>query len=1804
MPGHPSGQVLFSWLHLSDIHLGHGSVSHGWDQATVLSKLREDIIDCRAPSVEIPSPEVVLVTGDVAFSGDTQRSGPLGKDGEYAGTAQWLDQILELIGRRRTDVYLVPGNHDVQRKVDEEDNNIRRLVNAVRLAKQGEDSLDTVLQEEESRTRLERRLANYLEFAADFAPACAKGTDGQARLFWHVDVDPPALGAHGFGLRLVGLNTVLVGGRKDDKGNLRVGRAQLAPLNDVKDRIVIALSHHPTDWLADDEDVARMLRSAKAIHLCGHVHDQNTETWRSGTGSELLTVVAGAVHADEHGNHETPVGHGYSFGAILAVDDQLVVRVWPRAWDESQTRFQFDGRRTQTNQIYAEHDFRKLPAIGHEPAAIRHAPEANPHPPAPKRPLFDALAPRPFAALVQQGYPLDLPVLERDRWLTLADRVLTAMRGQPDHIDLPDQLESFINQQLGAGHPDETLAAWRNALIACGADPSLPAPSVSPAEPLTQLIDALRLHHDNLRRGMRGLFTRMPDSDAAGPGMFDMLRDELQRHHEHFVGREDLLRDLTQRLMAPAPRPLCVTGFEGRGKSALLSALTWRLARSYPLLGPVSASAHQAYPWLPACLLHFGKKSRDPVIILRSLIEQANALLVQPVILPELELSDPGMGAVLLHRERPVPGSRGQREDPLEAPYATGSPHTVQRETSLVERLRGALHVAFVHLVEERGQALLVIDALDEISRDGTGLGFLPDIPTGVGVIFSTRPHQSILEVIDRRFRPSRVELPGLNVEDIAAIVKVPDESWIERVLEHTQGTPSLVRDIALQVHEHPDHRSVDIRIASQAVYEGQVRRWRIAELKEAEDPRFHVLRLLAVFEPVQPVPLSAVQGFLTMRGLRCSQYELRTLLDTVSDQIEGLQANRVKLAAESLASHFRSMILSDRDLRALLGEVTDWLILDTEIEIALLARFMATWTDERFNQDSDARSRVFGGVQTLRKLGVRGRLLAMWSAGWSAEERTSPVAQACLQASADLEHPVAMSIIGQRLLYGNGVEQAPEKAEAWLRKAAEHDEPSAMMVLGTHLLDGDRLSKDAERGEHWLRKAAALGNARAMAILGQRLLDGYGLQPAPTEGESWLRKGADLGDIEAMRVLGERLLDGYGLQADLAEGEAWLLKAADSGNLRALRILGEHLLAGLGLQADRAAGETWLRKAAALGDLPAMEILGTHLLDSHRPEIERAEGETWLRKAAHLGDIHAMGFLGLRLCHGRGLQANPAEGETWLRKAADLGESQAMRFLGIHLLDGAGLHAEAATGEAWLRKAAELGDVPAMEALGDRLLDGNGLQANTAEGETWLRKAASVRHLPAMESLGNRLLDGNGLQANTAEGETWLREAADLGDLPAMTFLGSRLLEGDGLQASPTEGETWLRKAADLGDLSAMRILGSRLLDGNGLQANIAEGETWLRKAADLGDLPAMEILGDCLLEGDGLQQNLTEGETWLRKAADLGHLAAMEILGNHLLVQQADPVEGETWLRKAADLGDPPAMRILGDRLLDGDRLPTNTAEGETWLRKAADLDELPAMRTLGARLLTGHGLQQDSVEGERWLRKAADLGDLSAMRILGSCLLDGYGLQKDSAEGEAWLRKAAALDDPQAMGVLGNRLLDGYGLQKDPVEGETWLRKAAALDDPQAVSALGNRLLDGLSLQKDPAEGETWLRKAAALDDPQAMSALGNRLLDGHGLPANAAEGETWLRKAAALDVPQAMRALGNRLLDGHGLPANAAEGETWLRKAAAFGDLQAMMALGTRLRDGLGLQADPAEGESWLRKAASENHEAVVSAPIPS
>ena len=91
----------FQILHISDLHI---KKKDEFDRSVVLAPLIERVKQDRKEGIH---PEIVVVTGDIAFSG---------RKFEYSEAKPFFDQLLESLELKDDRLFIVPGNHDVDRK--------------------------------------------------------------------------------------------------------------------------------------------------------------------------------------------------------------------------------------------------------------------------------------------------------------------------------------------------------------------------------------------------------------------------------------------------------------------------------------------------------------------------------------------------------------------------------------------------------------------------------------------------------------------------------------------------------------------------------------------------------------------------------------------------------------------------------------------------------------------------------------------------------------------------------------------------------------------------------------------------------------------------------------------------------------------------------------------------------------------------------------------------------------------------------------------------------------------------------------------------------------------------------------------------------------------------------------------------------------------------------------------------------------------------------------------------------------------------------------------------------------------------------------------------------------------------------------------------------------------------------------------------------------------------------------------------------------------------------------------------------
>lgn len=311
--------ATFSWLHLSDIHFGHGTTKYGIDQLVVLHRLVDNAA-AQIASGAVGRPDCIIITGDIGNTGAGQ------DDSEYQRGLRWLTDLADRVGVPLDRLLFAPGNHDANRGVEMSARFPKRLLDALRY---GACPIDEAIADAEEASILASRFANYRRLV-DCLGGPAAGADSVTQ-FWEEEL---SLG-EGLKLRIVSFNSSLLAAGDDDEARLQLGHQQIHSAfaaDPDSGRITMMLTHHPFGWLSDGVVVDQYARTEGGIHLSGHLHAQEAEQSTRAGQNTLVRIAAGAVHGDESGNQQ----HAYNFGRLNVEDGWATVTIFPRVFDGAQ----------------------------------------------------------------------------------------------------------------------------------------------------------------------------------------------------------------------------------------------------------------------------------------------------------------------------------------------------------------------------------------------------------------------------------------------------------------------------------------------------------------------------------------------------------------------------------------------------------------------------------------------------------------------------------------------------------------------------------------------------------------------------------------------------------------------------------------------------------------------------------------------------------------------------------------------------------------------------------------------------------------------------------------------------------------------------------------------------------------------------------------------------------------------------------------------------------------------------------------------------------------------------------------------------------------------------------------------------------------------------------------------------------------------------------------------------------------------------------------------------------------------------
>lgn len=302
-------------LHLSDIHFNSRDVEKPYDQNL---GLRDDTIhDVKEMRKKIGRDvDAILISGDIAYHG--QKS-------EYEFAWKWLtEELCPACGCDEKNMFVIPGNHDVDRKAAEAPMHeaARRHLRSVSKSKSNAE-IRRYVDNEMSSTMLFSPIENFNRFASKVLCEVGfyrreTGQNPYAKRDFELN--------DGSTLRIWGFNSVLVCDADDDVNKMFVdpSAAEIVKREDGVTHLIMC--HHPFNWLRNSAEFQGRIEEVAKIHLFGHEH-----TLRVDEHKKFTRIRAGALHPDRDEPNWQP---GYNFIDVSvsgpAEKRKLDIKLWVR----------------------------------------------------------------------------------------------------------------------------------------------------------------------------------------------------------------------------------------------------------------------------------------------------------------------------------------------------------------------------------------------------------------------------------------------------------------------------------------------------------------------------------------------------------------------------------------------------------------------------------------------------------------------------------------------------------------------------------------------------------------------------------------------------------------------------------------------------------------------------------------------------------------------------------------------------------------------------------------------------------------------------------------------------------------------------------------------------------------------------------------------------------------------------------------------------------------------------------------------------------------------------------------------------------------------------------------------------------------------------------------------------------------------------------------------------------------------------------------------------------------------------------
>lgn len=265
------------FLHISDLHLRPERVQR-YDQDRVLRGLL-DRLERERSSVPL---DLVFVTGDLGAKGQPK---------EYALVVTMLRRLLEVTGLDPSRLFVVPGNHDVDRRVGRW---LRRTLEP--------DDADAFFVEPDARRFHRTKLEAYEHGMRELLGAGRNlGLEVGAEAVERVEI-------RGTRLAVTSFNSAWFCQDDGDRGRLWLGEPNVERaverVGELDVELSIALLHHPFEFLHEHERavVERWCERGFDLVLRGHLHERRTHAIATQRGGYVEVAAPATYQGSQWGN--------------------------------------------------------------------------------------------------------------------------------------------------------------------------------------------------------------------------------------------------------------------------------------------------------------------------------------------------------------------------------------------------------------------------------------------------------------------------------------------------------------------------------------------------------------------------------------------------------------------------------------------------------------------------------------------------------------------------------------------------------------------------------------------------------------------------------------------------------------------------------------------------------------------------------------------------------------------------------------------------------------------------------------------------------------------------------------------------------------------------------------------------------------------------------------------------------------------------------------------------------------------------------------------------------------------------------------------------------------------------------------------------------------------------------------------------------------------------------------------------------------------------------------------------------------